>query len=169
MNENILVRSAGWLSYKNKYFKCTIGNAGFSKSKYEGDKTTPIGSFKLRYGLYRADRISKPASPIKFQKINKKDGWCDDPRDIQYNKMVTLPYPASHERLWRQDQLYDIIVVIGYNDDPVVANKGSAIFLHVADLSYKPTDGCVAVSCENLLELLASIKAETELTVLLEF
>ncbi|MBL96065.1 MAG: hypothetical protein CFH06_00011 [Alphaproteobacteria bacterium MarineAlpha3_Bin5] len=168
MDENILVNRSGWLCFKNKYFKCSIGSAGLSKCKHEGDKTTPVGTFKLRNGLYRADRIPKPISVIEFNKINENDGWCDDPKDILYNKRVSLPCAASHELLWRKDQLYDLIVVIGFNDKPIIANRGSAVFLHIAEPNYKATRGCVAVSYENLLELLADITVETHLTISLK-
>ena len=90
--------------------------------------------------------------------IAQDDGWCDAPGDPAYNRPVKLPYSASAERLWREDHLYDIIVVLGFNDDPVVAGKGSAIFLHLAKADYAPTAGCVALALDDMLAALAQLK-----------
>ena len=95
----------------------------------------------------------------------RDDGWCDDPSDSKYNKKVKMPYDARCERLWREDSLYDLVVIIGYNDKPVIANKGSAIFLHVAPENYAPTQGCVAISLNNLIELLENITQKAKLSI----
>ena len=126
--------------------------------KTEGDGATPIGNFELRKGLYRADREKCPNSEIVFSKLHKNDAWCDDPSDRQYNKLVKLPYRARYEHLWREDSLYDIIIPIGFNDCPPVAGGGSAIFLHVAQHDYAPTEGCVALARADLKSLLSTLK-----------
>jgi L,D-peptidoglycan transpeptidase YkuD (ErfK/YbiS/YcfS/YnhG family) len=87
--------------------------------------------------------------------IGKSDGWCDDPNDVAYNRAVTLPYAGRHERLWRDDHLYDIVVVLDHNTDPVVRGAGSAVFLHLARENFAPTEGCVAASRATMLRLLA--------------
>ena len=125
---------------------CAIGPAGISRKVSEGDGATPLGVFALREIFYRADRVAPPRSILPLRVIAKDDGWCDAPGDENYNRLVKLPYPASAENLWRDDDVYNILVVIGFNDDPVVADKGSAIFLHLARPDYRPTAGCVALS-----------------------
>jgi L,D-peptidoglycan transpeptidase YkuD (ErfK/YbiS/YcfS/YnhG family) len=135
--------------------KCALGYSGLSAEKREGDGATPVGRFPLRRVLYRADRLSLPALALPVAVIDPGDGWCDDPASPDYNRQVRLPISARHEHLWRMDALYDIVVVIGHNDDPPVPGAGSAIFLHVASADYRPTEGCVAVAREDLMALLA--------------
>ncbi|MPY73025.1 MAG: L,D-transpeptidase family protein [Alphaproteobacteria bacterium] len=135
--------------------RCALGATGITAAKREGDKATPAGRFALRRVLYRADRLAAPRTALPVAPIGTGDGWCDAPGDPQYNKPVTLPYAASHERLWREDHLYDIVVVLGYNDAPPVAGKGSAIFMHVARPGYAPTEGCVALALADLEAVLA--------------
>ena len=134
--------------------RCAIGRCGIALKHHEGDGVTPIGVWPLRRVFYRADRLAAPETVLPLQALSPTDGWCDAPTDPNYNRLVPLPYDASHENLWRQDRLYDIVVVIGFNDDPVVAGKGSAIFLHVARESYAPTEGCVALALPDLLDVL---------------
>jgi L,D-peptidoglycan transpeptidase YkuD (ErfK/YbiS/YcfS/YnhG family) len=131
-------------------FRCALGATGVTRNKREGDKATPAGRFPLRRVLYRADRVAPPAIALPADPIGPQDGWCDAPADPQYNRPVSLPYPASHERLWREDHVYDIVVILGYNDAPPVAGKGSAIFMHVARPGYAPTEGCVALALPDL-------------------
>ncbi len=137
-------------------WRCAIGRGAIRREKQEGDGVTPIGRWPLRRVLYRADRLAKPDTALPCQAIQSDDGWCDDPADPAYNRPVRLPYPASHERLNRDDGLYDVVVVLGHNDDPVVPNAGSAIFLHVARDDYGPTEGCVALALPDLLAVLKS-------------
>lgn len=133
---------------------CALGRCGVTKAKREGDGATPIGRFALRRLLYRADRLTLPATALPAAAIEPGDGWCDDPASPDYNRQVRLPHGARHEHLWRLDSLYDLIVVLGHNDDPPVAGAGSAIFLHVAGADYPPTEGCVAVARDDLVALL---------------
>ncbi len=119
----------------------------------------------LRRVLYRADRMATPATTLPLTAIAPDDGWCDDPADPAYNRPVLLPYPASAEALWRADGLYDLAVVLGYNDDPVVPGKGSAIFLHVVDPAGGPTEGCIALVLSDLLTLVGAVDPATRLIV----
>lgn len=144
---------------------CALGRAGLSSDKREGDGATPIGRFPLRRVLYRADRVILPALSLPAAPIDPGDGWCDDPASPDYNRQVRLPCAARHEHLWRLDSLYDIVVVLGHNDDPPVAGAGSAIFLHVASADYRPTEGCVAVARDDLLALLAECRAGDVLAI----
>lgn len=145
--------------------KCALGKSGLSRAKREGDGATPVGRFALRRLLYRADRLSAPATGLPMAAIEPGDGWCDDPASPDYNRQVRLPIEASHEHLWRLDGLYDLIVVLGHNDDPVMPGAGSAIFLHVASADYAPTEGCVAVARDDLIGLLADCKPGDELVI----
>jgi L,D-peptidoglycan transpeptidase YkuD (ErfK/YbiS/YcfS/YnhG family) len=131
---------------------CGLGKGGViaATKKHEGDGKSPIGSWVVRKGWYRPDRLLRPLSEIIFDPLGPRDGWCDDPNDIAYNRPVLRPYPASHEALWRDDGLYDLVIALGQNDDPPVAPLGSAIFLHCAkydqDGAIKPTLGCVSIA-----------------------
>ncbi len=157
------------LTFNGRTYHCAIGEHGFTESKQEGDKCTPLGEFALRECWYRADRVDRPETILPTRAIAKTDGWCDDPADAHYyNKHVTLPYDASHEKLWREDHAYDLIVPLGYNDDPPELGKGSAIFMHVAKPRYKPTEGCIALSRADLLEILAEIGVETRMRIMPE-
>ena len=145
--------------------RCTLGRGGLKADKREGDGATPAGTFPLRELWYRPDRVTRPETGLECRPIDPDRGWCDDPRDVGYNRVVWAPYPASHERLWREDRLYDLVIPLGYNDAPAVPGLGSAIFLHVAAPDYSPTEGCVAVACDDLLALLASCGPATMLRV----
>lgn len=126
--------------------------------KREGDGASPLGRHRLGNVFYRADRVRRPRTgllPIK--RLKRDDGWCDGAGDRNYNRPVRLPYPASHEELWRADRLYDIVVVVDYNVRRRARNFGSAIFMHVADPAYGPTAGCVALKREHLEQVLAML------------
>ncbi|MDO8290805.1 MAG: L,D-transpeptidase family protein [Parvibaculum sp.] len=153
---------------------CALGRSGIVTDKREGDGGTPTGTFPLRELRYRADRLAPPASPLETRVINANDGWCDAPADKNYNRFVTLPYPVSHEKLMRDDGLYDIVIMLGYNDDPVVSGKGSAIFFHLAKekaidgkSTLQPTEGCVALTLANMRTVLALITASTQMEIAL--
>jgi L,D-peptidoglycan transpeptidase YkuD (ErfK/YbiS/YcfS/YnhG family) len=148
-------------------FRCALGRGGIASSKNEGDGATPAGRFPLREVLYRADRGPAPATGLPVRVIEASDGWCDAPQDPNYNRQVSHPYPASAERLWRDDGLYDLIVVIGYNDAPPVPGAGSAIFLHLAARDLGPTEGCVALARPDLIAVLAGCGAGTHINIAL--
>jgi L,D-peptidoglycan transpeptidase YkuD (ErfK/YbiS/YcfS/YnhG family) len=145
----------GLLRLRDRAFRCALGRGGIRADKQEGDGATPVGLLPLRRVLYRADRLPAPACAVPVEPIGPRDGWCDDPADPAYNRRVTLPYPGRHEELWRTDAVYDIVGVLGWNDDPVVRGRGSAIFLHLARPDYPPTEGCVALDLPELRAVLA--------------
>ncbi|WP_342634963.1 L,D-transpeptidase family protein [Dichotomicrobium thermohalophilum] len=135
---------------------CALGRGGRRALKREGDGATPIGVWPIRGVLYRADRVKRPTTGLTVAAIRPHDGWCDDPRDRNYNRLVALPYPAGHEVLWRDDHLYDLVVVLGYNDVPRSRSRGSAIFMHLAAPGFTPTEGCIAFREADLRKLLAA-------------
>lgn len=157
--------SGGKLIFNDKTYKCAVGKGGILENKAEGDGATPVGCFPIRKIYYRADRIQNIYTVIPTEALKEDDGWCDDSNDENYNKFVKLPYPVSNENLWREDNLYDIIVILGYNDNPAIPGKGSAIFMHVARPTYSPTAGCIALSQEDLLEVLKNVSGETMVCV----
>jgi L,D-peptidoglycan transpeptidase YkuD (ErfK/YbiS/YcfS/YnhG family) len=146
------------LKVHGRAYPCAVGRAGVAPGgeKREGDGRTPSGAFAMRALYYRPDKIQKALLPARWRPIalQPDDGWCDDPKDSRYNRPVKLPFTPSHEDLWREDDVYDLIVPLGYNDDPVVPGLGSAIFFHVAKPGHEPTAGCVAVSRAHFLEIL---------------
>lgn len=141
-----------------RQFRCAIGRGGYALDKREGDGATPIGVWPFRRVYFRADRGPAPETELETHRLTETDGWCDAPDDPAYNRHVTLPYDASHEEMWRQDRLYDIVVVLGHNDDPPVPGMGSAIFIHLAREGYAPTEGCVALEREDLEQVLATVR-----------
>jgi len=145
--------------------KCALGKSGVGSYKSEGDNKTPPGQFPLRRVFYRADRLEPPMSGLPVIPLKSADGWCDAPDDAAYNTFITHPYRASAENLWRRDNQYNIIAVIGYNDEPVISGKGSAIFLHVATDDYQPTKGCIAIQQTDLLSVLSFCTPETMVTI----
>ena len=147
----------GWLSLGTRRVRCALGKSGVTPAaaKREGDGASPAGTWAIRELLFRPDRGAAPDTRLAARPIGPDDGWCDAPDDAAYNRPVKTPFAASHEALWREDGLYDRVIVLGYNDDPPVAGKGSAIFLHIAREGYAPTEGCVAVSPADMDALLA--------------
>lgn len=141
-------------------FPAAVGTGGLKSAaaKREGDGASPIGVWPIRRVLYRADKAPPPLIALPVEAIGRDDGWCDAPGDPAYNRPVKLPYAASHEEMWRQDDLYDLVVILGHNDDPPVAGMGSAIFMHIARPGYPPTEGCVALARPDLEALLAAAK-----------
>ncbi len=160
-----LVVSGNQLSFAGKTYRCAVGKGGFSAGKKEGDGCTPLGKFLLRECWYRADRMDTPQTKLLLKIIHENDGWCDDPKSPDYNKHVTLPFSASHERLWRQDHAYDLIIPLGYNDAPAVPGKGSAIFLHIMHDDGGPTEGCVALAKNDLLAVLPKVQTGTSIEI----
>ena len=156
----------GCLTFQGRDYPCALGKAGLTAEKREGDHKTPMGRFCLRGLLYRPDRFAAPPrTALPVRSLTPHDGWCDAPEDVNYNRPVTLPYPASAETLWRDDGLYDLIVPLGYNDDPPVPGLGSAIFLHIARPGFSGTEGCVALARDHLIELLAGLSPTTVMVI----
>jgi len=160
-----IARSRGILRFEDREYPCALGRGGVQGTKREGDGATPIGTFFLRQVFYRPDRLPQPASGLPVRALNRDDGWCDDPGHSDYNRLVGLPFQASHENLWREDNLYDVIVVLGHNDDPPKPGLGSAIFIHCAADDFAPTEGCVALAREALVELLPRLTQDMALRV----
>ncbi len=148
--------SGGRLRWADHDVRCSLGRRGVvgAENKREGDGATPLGRWPMRQVFWRPDRVPRPETQLPLVALSPLMGWCDDPGHPLYNRRVELPFPASHETLWREDHVYDLIVALGYNDDPVVAGRGSAIFLHLARPDFSPTEGCVACVATDLLALL---------------
>ncbi len=161
----ISVNASGTLEWHGRSYRCAVGRGGIAANKEEGDGVTPAGTFALREVRYRPDRIEALSTALPSSPLSPNDGWCDDPADAEYNRRVTVPYAKSAESLWRDDHLYDLIVVIGYNDDPPVSGKGSAIFMHVAREGYSPTAGCIALSKDDLLAIVRSVAKDTTIEI----
>jgi L,D-peptidoglycan transpeptidase YkuD (ErfK/YbiS/YcfS/YnhG family) len=147
-------RAAGHLIAGPFIMPCALGAGGIRHAKREGDGGTPAGRFRLSGGFFRADRLHRPASALRLAALRRDCGWCDDPTATVYNRRVRLPLAKSHEAMWRQDRLYDVVVVIDYNMAPRRKGRGSAIFLHIAADNYAPTAGCVALSPRDMRRLL---------------
>ena len=145
-------------SYK---VKCAIGKRGIGLKKKEGDKITPKGKFKIKSILFRKDRIKSLKSNIKVKNITKNMGWCDDPKANSYNQLIKFPFMFSAEKLYRKENTYDIIIVLNYNIDPIVKNKGSAIFLHIARKNYQKTNGCIAIKKPHMKKIIKLLKKDT--------
>ncbi|MEJ0018099.1 MAG: L,D-transpeptidase family protein [Acetobacteraceae bacterium] len=159
-----LVHPDGRLILRGLVFRAALGHGGVRLDKQEGDGATPAGLLPLRRVLYRADRVRAPECAVPVEPIAPTDGWCDDPAERDYNRMIRLPHDGRFEELWRRDALYDVIGVLGWNDSPVERRRGSAIFLHVARPDYGPTEGCIALALGDLRQVLAA--GTTELLVL---
>ncbi len=175
---NIIVRgkpgaTTGTLTFEGETVPCALGRSGIvpKDTKKEGDGATPQGSWPLRHVLYRPDRLDAPEGNLPAKAISPSDGWCDEPTDPHYNKAVDLPFSASAEKMWRDDELYNVCVVLGHNDNPVIPHKGSAIFFHVAKQdgeNLKPTEGCIALPQDILLRVLKSCSSAARMEIELE-
>ena len=153
------------LIYKNYKAKCAIGKRGIGYKKKEGDLITPVGKYKIKFILYRKDRVKKIQSKIKKIEIKKNIGWCNDPLSKNYNKIIKLPSSHSYEKLYKKENIYDIILVLNYNMNPTLKNKGSAIFIHVAKRNYKKTEGCVAIDKRSLIKITKELKKNTQVKI----
>lgn len=158
-------RLEGRLSLGWRVLKVALGRSGIKALKREGDGGTPLGRFAFREVLYRADRGSRPSTRLKASTIRPCDGWCEDPRNPNYNKLVKIPADTNADRLTRDDPLYDLVIVLGYNDVPRVRGRGSAIFMHLARPGYTPTAGCIGLSRGDFLTLLRHARPGASLMV----
>tara|TARA_R110000868_G_scaffold1157_5_gene8864 strand:+ start:13568 stop:14146 length:579 start_codon:yes stop_codon:yes gene_type:complete len=169
----IVVRAArgatrGTLHFGALRFPCALGRSGIVSEKREGDGGTPAGLWPLRDLRYRPDRVTAPETCLASAPTVENDGWCDAPGDSAYNLFVTRPYPASSETLWREDHLYDIVVMLGYNDAPVIDGAGSAIFFHLAKEKeglLQPTEGCVALALDDMRAVLTKVTPHTHMQI----
>lgn len=144
---------------------CALGRSGVTGRKREGDGATPSGSFEVLHVYYRADRGPHPKTLLPVSPLSADMGWCDDPGHPRYNRLVDLPFSSSHEKMWRDDRLYDIVVVLDCNMSPPVKGKGSAIFFHIAREDYRPTEGCVAVAPQHMRLILSKLAPGCEMVV----
>ena len=161
----IIINKSGYLKYKNLKFRCSLGKAGIGKKKIEGDNITPKGTFKIVNIYFRKDHIKNIISKLKLIKIKRSMGWCDDPTSKKYNQLIKLPTKYHHEKLYRSDKLYDIVIILNYNMNPIVKGKGSAIFLHLSKNLKNKTSGCVGLRKKDMLELIKIIKKSTKVII----
>ena len=145
--------------------RCAIGRGEIRQDKREGDRATPGGAFRLLGGIFRPDRVLRKAWVSPMRPARPSDGWCDDPESALYNRRVVLPCRASHEKLWRADHLYDLVIILDYNIHPRRKNRGSAIFLHCARPDFAPTSGCIALRLDDLRRLLPRLSRKVLLTI----
>jgi L,D-peptidoglycan transpeptidase YkuD (ErfK/YbiS/YcfS/YnhG family) len=162
---DLIVTSDGILRVDDRQYICAIGRGGFRLDKHEGDRATPIGSYHLKRVYYRPDKGPAPTTKLPTKPINPRDGWCDDPVHPQYNTLVRLPFAGNHEKMWRDDALYDVVVEISHNDNPPIPGAGSAVFMHIAKPDYTPTEGCVALKHADLLEVLKDASPATKIVI----
>ena len=153
------------LLYKGYKLKCSIGKSGISNSKKEGDLATPEGTFNLGKLYYRKDRIRLPQCKINKKIIRKNMGWCNDNKSKKYNQEIAFPFKYEAEKLYRKDKIYDLFINIKYNSKPVIKHKGSAIFLHISNNKYRPTQGCVAITKKDFFKILPHINKKTKISI----
>ena len=161
---NIIIKKH-LLLYKGYKLKCSIGKSGFTNKKKEGDLKTPKGIFKLGMLYYRKDRIGPLQCKIKKKSITKNMGWCDDSRSKKYNQEISFPFKFGAEKLYRNDNIYDIFINIKYNYHPIIKKRGSAIFLHIANKKFNPTKGCLSILKKDFLKILPLIKKTTKISI----
>ena len=154
-----------FLTFNNYKAKCALGKRGIGFKRKEGDLITPKGTFKIKYILYRKDRVKRIQSKLKKIKIKKDMGWCDDSKSNYYNKLIKLPSKYTYEKLYKSENIYDIILVLNFNMNPVLKKKGSAIFIHVARKNFAKTEGCVAIKKTYLLKIIKEIKTSTKVKI----
>tara|TARA_B110001452_G_C15151523_1_gene400761 strand:- start:397 stop:888 length:492 start_codon:yes stop_codon:yes gene_type:complete len=160
------------IKIKNKFLyfdqykiKCSVGKRGITSKKIEGDNKTPRGIFGLKSILYRKDRVLKIKTSLSKIIIKKNMGWCDDSKSRHYNQMIKFPFYSGAEKLWLNENIYDVIIIINYNLEPIKKNKGSAIFLHIAKYNYKPTRGCIAIAKKDIMMLIKKINKKTKIII----
>lgn len=161
----IIVNKFGQLKYKNFNFKCAFGRGGVGKKRCEGDNITPKGVYRIVKAYFRRDRIKKFLSQLKLIEIKKNMAWCDDPESKEYNKLISLPNKHTHEKFYRKDNIYDLLLVLDYNMNLIVKNKGSAIFIHVAKRNYQQTQGCIVLKKNDLIKLTSEIKKNEKIKI----
>ena len=154
-----------FLYFHDYKIKCSIGKRGLTRKKQEGDLKTPMGKFKFKLLLYRKDRIGRIRCKIKRKIIRKNMGWCDNPNSTYYNQLVKLSFEKKAEKLYLKKNSYDLILVLNYNMKPVIKNKGSAIFLHIANKKFNATKGCVAITKRAFIKILPLITKKTYLFI----
>jgi len=160
----ILLKNKHTVKFDDFEFKCCIGKNGLTKFKKEGDGKTPKGIFKIEHLYFRKDRIKKPLTKLKCIEIKRNMGWCDDVKNKKYNKLIKINKNCSHEKLFRKDKKYDLLIPIKYNFNNIIPGKGSCIFIHLTS-DYKPTAGCIALKKKDLLILLKLINKNSKIII----
>lgn len=162
--DDIVARASGVLFFRGAEYRCALGKNGVAEEKVDGDGKTPNGCFPIRKIFYRKDKLGAHSFSFPTREITRYDAWCDNPNDSRYNTHITVDENAT-ELLWRNDDLYDVVVVLGYNDNPPLPGKGSAIFMHVAREGYTPTAGCIVLALPDLFEVLRGVSPDTHVCV----
>lgn len=157
--------SRGILKFAHSTIPCKFGRSGIRALKNEGDGVTPIGDYDILYGFYRADRIKRPFSQLPMVSIKPDDGWCDDPESPVYNRPIKIPDQWHHEKMWRDDNLYDICLVLDQNMHPRKRNRGSAVFFHLLGSQNNPTEGCIAITFSKMTMLLRRMDRKTRIII----
>ena len=160
----IFLKNKHTLQLDDFKFRCCIGKKGTIKIKKEGDLKTPKGEFKIENLYFRKDRVKKPMTELKCIEIKKDMGWCNDIHSKKYNKLISTKTKYSHEKLFRRDKKYDLLIPIKYNFKKPIPNKGSCIFLHLTK-DFKPTQGCIALMKKDFLIMLKLIKKNTKIII----
>ena len=160
----ILLKNKHTVKFDDFEFKCCIGKNGLTKFKKEGDGKTPKGIFKIEHLYFRKDRIKKPLTKLKCIEIKRNMGWCDDVKNKKYNKLIKINKNCSHEKLFRKDKKYDLLIPIKYNFNKIIPGKGSCIFIHLTS-DYKPTAGCISLKKKDLLILLKLINKNSKIII----
>ena len=161
----IIINKSKLLKFNNIKFRCALGKSGIGDKEIEGDNVTPRGIYRIVKIYYRKDRIKKITSKFKLVEITKIMGWCNDIKSKKYNQLIKLPTKYSHEKLYRKDNVYDLILVLNYNMKPTIKNKGSAIFIHVTRENYQSTQGCIALKKNNLIKLISKINKNIKIKI----
>jgi L,D-peptidoglycan transpeptidase YkuD (ErfK/YbiS/YcfS/YnhG family) len=159
-------KTQGLLHFQGQTYPCALGRSGTTMLKKEGDGATPIGVFPILYGFARFDRLKSYKAQLKIKPINNGQGWCDEKTDRNYNRLIKIPYPTSHETMMREDHLYDICLVLDYNISQRIKGRGSAIFFHQARPNYTPTEGCIALSPHHMRILLPKLTKQTKIIII---
>ena len=162
---DISVDPAGFVACGASRWRCALGRGGVGIKQAEGDGLSPQGAFALGRVWWRADRLHRPETKLRTFELTQNLGWCDDPSHEDYNNLVTLPHPARCEHLWRDDHAYDVVVEVAFNAKPIKPGMGSAIFMHVAQPSFSPTEGCIALEIGDLLEMLRNVNESSRLLI----
>ena len=164
---DLIVRTPHLALWSGREIRCAVGRNGIiaAADKREGDGKTPAGRWAMRQVFYRPDRLAKPETLLPVRALDPDDGWCEQPADPNYNKLIRHPYSAAAERMWREDHLYDIVVVLGHNDSPVMPGMGSAIFFHLCRPDYSPSSGCITLPLEEVLTVLRGADAGSHVDV----
>ena len=161
----LILNNKDTLLFDEFKFKCSIGKNGLTAKKIEGDKKTPKGIYSLGPLFYRKDKFPNLKTKLKKIPITKNMGWCDDVESKKYNKLIKVNKKIRHEKMYRKDSTYDLLIPIHYNTKKIIKNKGSAIFIHLTK-NYKKTLGCIAIKENNFLILIKLINKKTKIKII---